>query len=74
MEAIKKKASIKNSTLFISGLDSINDKEVEVIILPIENQEKEAKEGPGYSLRGKLIKYENPFEPALDEKNWVVLG
>jgi len=63
MEAIKKITSIKNNTLLIPGLNAINNKEVELIILPLDEDTKTSSSGPAYSLRGKLVKYENPFEP-----------
>ncbi len=38
MGAIKKITSVQNNTLIIHGLDSINYKEVEVIIIPIADK------------------------------------
>ncbi len=38
MRAIKKITSIQNNTLIIHGLDSMNYKEVEVIIVPITDK------------------------------------
>ena len=73
MEAIKKITSIQNNTLVIKGLDSINNKEVEVIILPLAENNKTADSNAGYSMRGKLLKYESPFEPAIPEEDWEVL-
>ncbi len=73
MEAIKKITSVQNNTLIIQGLDSINNKEVEVIILPLTNNEKDPKASTEYALRGKLLKYEDPFEPAIPEEDWEVL-
>ena len=73
MEAIKKITSIQNNTLVIQGLNSINNKEVEVIILPLSDSEKNSTANNGYSLHGKLLKYKEPFEPAISEEDWEVL-
>jgi hypothetical protein len=48
MRTIKKITSIQNSTLIIHGLDSLNYKEVEVIIIPITNKKPAVNTGDKY--------------------------
>ena len=70
MEAIKKIASVKNNTLVIPGLNSVNNKKVEVIILPLTESDKDMISNNAYTLHGKVTKYEDPFEPAVPENDW----
>ena len=72
MEAIKKITNIQNNTLIIPDLDSINNEEVEVIILPLTEKKKPEK-STEYSMNGKLTKYEDPFEPAISSEDWEAL-
>jgi hypothetical protein len=50
---------------------------VEVIILErLPNQMEKAEDQPEpnlYPLRGKVLFYENPFEPAMPMEDWEVL-
>jgi hypothetical protein len=49
MRAIKKITYIQNNTLIIQGLDSMNYKEVEVIIMPITDKRPGLNTGNKFS-------------------------
>ena len=74
MEAIRKIASVKNNTLVISDLKTINNMTVEVIILPVSENERKFDDVQKNksSLHGKLVKYDNPFDPAVSPSEWEV--
>ncbi|MFH0976102.1 MAG: hypothetical protein V1874_10010 [Spirochaetota bacterium] len=53
MRAIKKVTYVQNSTLIIDGLDSLNYKEVEVIIVPLTDKEPVINTGNSFPSRRK---------------------
>jgi hypothetical protein len=59
----------KNGTLSLEALPFQEGEAVEIIVLPLEKQVNTKKE---YPLRGKVIKYEKPFEPVAQD-DWNVL-
>ena len=64
MQAYKTEKRIReNGQLVLSGLPFMADDLVEIIIL---HKPKTIKRNP-YPLKGKLIKYESPFEPVALE-------
>lgn len=71
MEAIKKMGSVKNSTLLLTGLGSLNNQDVEVIILPVRKNKMKGQEKK-YPLKGSLLHYYEPSEPVLDPSEWNV--
>jgi hypothetical protein len=58
-----------NGTLILENLPFEAGDKVEVIVLEIQPQ-KEETDNP---LRGTLLKYEDPFEPAVPLEDWEVL-
>lgn len=69
MEAIRKVANVKDNMLVIPGLDVMNNRMVEVIILPYDEAVKSAQ-APTRSLKGSVRKYDDPFGPAASPDEW----
>ncbi|MBV6477672.1 MAG: hypothetical protein HGGPFJEG_00416 [Ignavibacteria bacterium] len=68
METYKTKTKIKKShKLELEDIPFDNGEEVEVTISKVEK-----KSNGKYTLRGSLIKYDEPFEP-IDEDDWEAL-
>jgi hypothetical protein len=60
----------ENGTLTIKDLPFQAGEAVEIIILESHSRPKE--ENP-YPLRGTVIRYDEPFEPAVPPEDWEVL-
>jgi hypothetical protein len=66
----------QNSTLVLEGLPFQAGDAVEIIIL--ERPKTTAtttysSESNSYPLRGKVIRYDDPFEPAVSAEDWDVM-
>jgi len=59
----------KNGELFLDNLPLYANDKVEIIILFKQNQKKKED----YPLKGKLVEYDDPFEPVANE-DWSVLN
>lgn len=62
------KTLMENGKLILSGLPFKTDEHVQIIIL----HKSKPKEENSFPLKGKLLKYESPFEPVALE-DWKVL-
>jgi len=62
-------ALIENGKLLLKNLPFKKGDEVEVMI--IEKNQKKVESG---SLKGTVIEYEEPFEAAILDEDWEVLG
>ncbi|MBE9205019.1 hypothetical protein IQ244_00395 [Nostoc sp. LEGE 06077] len=60
----------KNGTLLLENLPFQAFQDVEIII--IERSYQPSDSNP-YPLRGKVIHYDDPFEPTAPIENWEVL-
>jgi hypothetical protein len=60
----------ENGQLFLQGLPFVKGEQVEIIIKSLEPENLEEQIKP---LKGKVISYENPFEPAVNQEDWDVL-
>jgi hypothetical protein len=60
---------IQNGTLTLSDLPFQAGDSVEIIIVPHKSM---SAAQTGYSLRGKVVQYDNPTEPVAQE-DWEVL-
>ena len=70
MQAYKaEKIMLKNGKLNLEALPFQEGEAVEVIVIPLNDKVRPAKK---YFLKGKLIQYENPFEPVAQD-DWNVL-
>lgn len=67
----------EDGTLMLKGLPFSAGDAVEVIILERGNQSRKAgasqAESNLYPLRGTVLHYEDPFEPAVSLDDWEVL-
>ncbi len=71
MQAHRTEAVIKaNGTLTLEELPFKEGDLVEVIVL---ERQPEAKTDNPYPLRGKLLKYDDPFGPAAPLEDWEAL-
>ena len=66
MEAFKTKTKIKNHSIKIDKVPFKDGEEVEVTVNKVEKAPHNSK----YPLRGTLLKYEDPFEPAVPPEDW----
>ncbi len=72
MEAYKTKAKVKkNHKVHIDNVPFDDGQEVEVVISVSKKNEhdNELKD----SLVGSVIKYDNPFEPAITTQDWELI-
>jgi len=60
MQAIKKILNVKNNTLILKDLDALNNKTVEVIIIPVTDEEVK-------SDKNKLFKFNGAGESQLSD-------
>ncbi len=72
----KKITTVHNNSLTLKGLEKLNNKKVDVIIIPHQERVKKTiiskNKKNQMSLKGKVTKYEKPFEPAIAESEWEV--
>lgn len=60
----------ENGTLVLENLPFQAGEDVEIIILERSSQAADANP---YPLQGKVIHYDDPFEPAVPIEDWEVL-
>ncbi len=71
MEAVRIEAIVQpNGRVILNDLPFEEGKHVEIIVLDING--KEIVPGPN-PLRGSVLKYDDPFEPAAPIEDWEVL-
>ena len=60
---------IEDGTLLLKGLPFHAGDTVEIIIL----EQKKAERPIDHPLRGTVLRYDDPFEPAVPTEDWEVL-
>ena len=71
MQAIRIEKSItQEGTLVLNELPFHVGEEVEIIVLP---RKKEQKNQDRYPLRGKPLRYDEPFEPVAED-DWKIFS
>ena len=71
MEAVRIEATIQpHGRVILNDLPFEDGKQVEIIVLDIHGKGKSPTANP---LKGTLLKYEDPFEPAVPIEDWEVL-
>jgi hypothetical protein len=71
MEAVRIEATVQpNGRIVVENLPFAEGDRVEVIVLEASDSDRRATEN---RLKGKLLKYQDPFEPAAPEGDWDVL-
>ena len=72
MEAFKTEAEVsENGTLTLHGVPFSKGERVEVIVLRTHAAPPDTDDP--YPLRGTVIKYDDPFEPAISPDEWEAL-
>lgn len=71
MEAVRIEATVQpNGRVILNDLPFEEGKQVEIIVLET-NSATEAGANP---LKGSVLRYDDPFEPAAPSDDWEVLG
>jgi hypothetical protein len=76
MNAHKLAATLmEDGTLVLKGLPFHAGDSVEIIILeqPKEERPRQTSQGD-YPLQGTVLRYDDPFEPAVPDEDWEVLN
>ncbi len=75
MNAYKVYATVsENGTLVLEGLPFQSGERVEIIILEHpQTPSTVLPSNPAYPLKGTILKYEDPFEPAVPAEDWDAL-
>ncbi|MBF2049328.1 MAG: hypothetical protein EDM05_023995 [Leptolyngbya sp. IPPAS B-1204] len=75
MNAHKLAATLmEDGTLVLKGLPFHAGDTVEIIILEQPKEERPRQASPGdYPLQGTVLRYDDPFEPAVPAEDWEVL-
>lgn len=65
---------IEDGTLVLKGLPFHAGDTVEIIILEQPKEERPTQIAQGdYPLQGTVLRYDDPFEPAVPAEDWEVL-
>lgn len=65
---------VEDGTLVLKGLPFHAGDTVEIIILEQPKEERLRQSYPGdYPLQGTVLRYDDPFEPAVPAEDWEVL-
>lgn len=71
MEAVRVKATVQqNGQIVLNDLPFEEGKRVEVIVLDTNREEVMPGANP---LKGSVLRYDDPFEPAASIEDWEVL-
>ncbi len=71
MEAVRIEAKVQpNGRVVLNGLPFEEGKEVEILIFETNGKQTEPKSNP---LKGSVLKYDDPFEPAAAIDDWEAL-
>jgi hypothetical protein len=72
MQAIRITRTLDSEILYLPQLRPLMGQEVEIIVLPIEARDAELS-GQGVTtnpLAGSVLRYDDPFEPAVPADEW----
>ncbi len=71
MEAVRVEAIVQpNGRIILDDLPFEEGKQVEIIVLNTNTNEVASRSNP---LKGSVLKYDDPFEPAAAIEDWEVL-
>ena len=72
MQAIRVTKTLDSETLYLSQLRPFMGQEVEIIVLPTEARaERHSADGTAANpLAGSVLRYDDPFEPAVPADEW----
>ncbi len=71
MEAVRIEATIQpNGRVVLNDLPFEEGEQVEIIVLETNGKQTEPKSNP---LKGSVLRYDDPFEPATPIEDWDVL-
>ena len=71
MEAVRVEAIVQpNGRIILDDLPFEEGKQVEIIVLNTNTNEVACRSNP---LKGSVLKYDDPFEPAAAIEDWEVL-
>ena len=71
MEAVRIEATIQpNGRVVLNDLPFEEGEQVEIIVLETNGKQTEPKSNP---LKGSVLRYDDPFEPATPNEDWDVL-
>ncbi len=71
MEAVRIEAKVQtNGRVILNDLPFEEGKDVEVIVLEINGKPAEPRPNP---LKGSVLRYDDPFEPACPIDDWEAL-
>ena len=74
MRAVRVTRRLDSDTLFLPELRPLLGKRVEIIVLEAEtNGSGEERVSTHEDLRGSILRYDAPFEPAVLEGDWEAL-
>ncbi len=71
MEAVRIEAKVQsNGRVVLNDLPFEEGRDVEIIVLETHRKQTEPKSNP---LKGSVLKYDDPFEPACPPEDWEAL-
>ncbi len=71
MEAVRIEATVQsNGRVILNDLPFEDGKQVEIIVLDNNGKATEPQVNP---LKGSVLRYDDPFEPACPAEDWVAL-
>lgn len=71
MEAVRIEAKVQpNGRVILNDLPFEEGKDVEIIVLETNGKQAEPKSNP---LKGSVLRYDDPFEPAAPIEDWEAL-
>ena len=71
MEAVRIEAKVQsNGRVILNDLPFEEGKDVEIIVFETNGKQTEPKSNP---LKGSVLKYDDPFEPAVPIEDWEAL-
>lgn len=74
MEAVKAHAVVApDGSVTVTGLPFGEGQSVEVIVLDSARTNADEKPSPFGAMRGSVLRYDDPFEPAADPSDWEAL-
>ncbi len=74
MEVLRLTRHLDSETLHLPELRPFVGKDVEIIVREAESAPRASdSEAARHALRGSILRYDDPFEPAVPEEDWEVL-
>ncbi|MGE0601545.1 MAG: hypothetical protein AB7J35_19030 [Dehalococcoidia bacterium] len=69
---VRVRRRLQSSTLDVPELAELIGKDVEIVVTEVREPVPDSAE-ERYELRGSVLKYEDPFGPAVPEEDWDAL-